>query len=45
MKRRLNEPCTLKRVLDKSTPNEGGEMKKIVRNKSGPLSSGSEGGS
>lgn len=37
MKKRLNEPCTSQRMLVKSIPNEGGEIEKIVRNKSGPL--------
>ena len=37
----LNEPCTPKRMLVKSIPNESGEMiEKIVRNKSGPLTLG-----
>lgn len=45
MKKRLNEAWTPQRMLNKSTPDEGGEIKKIVRNKSGPLTLGYEGGS
>ena len=38
--KRLNEPCTSERMLVKSIPNEGEEIEKIVRNKSGPLTLG-----
>lgn len=40
MKEGLISHVPIKRMLVKSIPNEGGEIKEIVRNKSGPLTLG-----